>query len=203
MQADRQPIVPDKMTVAEFLQWSSSQPSGRYELYCGHAFKMQSERLRHVIVKGNIYSAMRAAISANGLACHALPDGATVVINADTCYEPDAVVQCSPLGNLDGLIATTPTIVVEVQSPSSTLSDIYEKLPDYMTVASIEHVLIVDPVKRRVLHCERRGSEGEFLTRLVGASAVLVLAVPGFTLDTASFFDSLDQTAEANGSATP
>jgi Uma2 family endonuclease len=199
MQAGRQPIIPQKMTVAEFLQWSSVQSSGRYELYCGHAFKMQSERLRHLIVKGNIYTAMRAAIHANGLACHALPDGATVVINSDTCYEPDAVVQCSPLGSLDGLVATTPTIVVEVQSPSSTLSDIYEKLPDYMTVDSIVHVLIVDPVKRRVLHHERRGADGEFLTRLVGATAALVLANPGITLETAAFFDGLDQASVADG----
>jgi Uma2 family endonuclease len=193
MQAGRQPIIPQKMTVAEFLQWSSAQSSGRYELYCGYVFKMQSERLRHMIIKGNIYTAMRAVIRDNQLPCHALPDGATVIINADTCYEPDAVVQCSPLGNLDGLVATAPTVVVEVQSPSSTLSDIYEKLPDYMTVASIVHVLIVDPVKRRVLHYERRGAEGEFLTRLVGATAALVLANPGFTLETEAFFDGLDQ----------
>jgi Uma2 family endonuclease len=203
MQAGRQPIIPQKMTVAEFLQWSLAQSSGRYELYCGYVFKMPSERLRHLIVKGNIYAAMRSAISDSGLPCTALPDGATVIIDADTCYEPDAVVQCSPLGSLDGLVATNPTVVVEVQSPSSTLSDIYEKLPDYMTVVSIVHVLIVDPVKRRVLHYERRGPESEFLTRLVGATATataaLVLVNPGFTLDTAAFFDGLDQTSGADG----
>jgi Uma2 family endonuclease len=199
MQAGRQPVIPQRMTVAEFLQWSSAQSSGRCELYCGYAFKMQSERLRHLIVKGNIYTTMLTAIRKSGLACYALPGGVTVVINADTCYKPDAVVQCSPLGSLDGLVATTPTIVVEVQSPSSTLSDIYEKLPDYMTVASIVHVLIVDPVKRRVLHHERHGADGEFLTRLVGATAALVLANPGITLETAAFFDGLDQASIADG----
>jgi hypothetical protein len=60
-------------------------------------------------------------------------------------------------------------------------------------------VLIVDPVKRRVLHHERHGAAGEFLTRLVGATAALVLANPGITLETAAFFDGLDQASVADG----
>jgi Uma2 family endonuclease len=195
MPAAREPVLTQKLTVQEFLAWSAIQVGGRFELFGGDVFKMQAERLRHLIVKGNIYAELRKAIRAAALSCHVLPDGATVVISDDTAYEPDAVVQCSPLGDLNGLVAKFPTIVVEVQSPSSTLSDIYEKLPDYMTVPSILHVLIVDPVKRRTLHYERQSDDGTFRTRLVGATAELRFNNPEFHLQTSTFFDDLDSAA--------
>jgi Uma2 family endonuclease len=190
MSAQPKPMQPKKMTVAEFLPWAESQP-GRYELVRGYAVEMPSERLRHVIVKGNIYSALQMAIRAAGPPCVVLSDGATVLISDDTSYEPDATLQCSPLADLDSVSLTAPTIVVEVQSPSSAVADTTTKLGDYMTVASIVHVLVVDPKLRRVMHHERQ-SNGYFLTRLSGQTDDLVFANPGFRVAIATFFEGLE-----------
>jgi Uma2 family endonuclease len=177
------------MTVTEFLPWAETQ-AGRYELIDGVPVKMQSERLRHLIVKGNIYAEFRNAVMKGGLACHVLPDGATVVISADVAYEPDVVVQCSPLGDLDGLCATAPSVVVEVLSPSSQESDVAVKLPDYMTVPSIAHVLVVDPVRQRVLHYERQ-ADAPFLARPLRVADTVVFDSPGFRVAITGFFTGL------------
>jgi Uma2 family endonuclease len=179
----------EKMTSAEFLPWAEAQ-AGRYELVDVVPVKMQSERLRHLIVKGNIYVEFRNAVMKAGLACHVLPDGATVVISDDVAYEPDVVVQCSPLGDLNGLCATAPSVVVEVLSPSSHESDVAVKLPDYMTVPSILHVLIVDPVRQRVLHYERQ-SNAPFLARPLRATDTVMFDNPGFRVAIAGFFSGL------------
>jgi Uma2 family endonuclease len=178
------------MTVAGFLPWSESQ-AGRYELVRGVAVEMQSERLRHVIVKGNIYGALHAAVRSAGLPCAVLSDGATVIISDDTAFQPDATVQCGPMDDLDGVAVSAPTIVVEVQSPSSAVADTTTKLGDYMTVASIEHILVVDPKLRRVMHHERQPS-GAFMTRLSGPADELVFTNPGFRVEVARFFEGLE-----------
>jgi Uma2 family endonuclease len=194
MSAQPKPTAPKKMTVAEFLPWAETRTDGRYELVDGVPVRMQSERLRHVVVKGNIYFAFRNAVVLANLKCHALPDGAAVIVTENTCYEPDVVVQCRPLGDLNRLVAMDPTIVVEVLSPSSEKSDEPIKLPDYMTVQSIHHVLIVDPLKCRVVHYERQDAT-TFLTRLVGLNDELRFAIPGFSVRSASFFEGLDEAA--------
>ncbi len=92
------------ITVDEFLAWSEGQERGRFELFDGEIVMQQSERIAHVRVKGNIYSALRSAIAHAGqiiafarrqarfLKCTALPDGATVRIADDTAFVPDALV---------------------------------------------------------------------------------------------------------------
>jgi Uma2 family endonuclease len=191
------PKMPPGMTVGEFLPWAEAQ-AGRYELVRGDPVLMQSERLRHAIVKGSIHGALEAAVRAAGLPCVVFPDGVTVIISDDTAYEPDATVQCSPMGDLDSVVASAPAIVVEVQSPSSAVADTTTKLGDYMTVASIRHILIVDPKLRRVMHHERQPS-GAFLTRLAGPADDLVFTSPAFRVAIAAFFDGLDVAAAATG----
>jgi Uma2 family endonuclease len=54
------------MTVAEFLDWASTQSRGRYELVRGEVVAMAPERALHNIVKSEVYVALRDAISAPG-----------------------------------------------------------------------------------------------------------------------------------------
>jgi Uma2 family endonuclease len=178
-----------KMTFAEFLLWSEAQ-AGRYELVRGYPVAMQSERARHAVVKGNVYMALRQAISDAKLPCTAYTDGLTVQIDDEHGFIPDALVQC---GGVDpySVTADRPVIVVEVQSPSSILSDVMDKLPEYMTVPSIEHVLIIDPFQLRVLHFERR-NDGTYTTRRLSRQDSVVFKLPGFTVFAEQFFEGLE-----------
>ena len=80
---------------------------------------MSPERIQHVRVKNRIWAALDRAIRQAGLDCEALGDGVTIEVDADTDYEPDAVVNCGPRLSPDTTVATNPVIVVEVPSPST------------------------------------------------------------------------------------
>jgi Uma2 family endonuclease len=67
-----------EFTAEEFIAWALEQPTGRYELDNGTVVATAPERVNHARVKSQGWLALRTAIAARGLACEALPDGATV-----------------------------------------------------------------------------------------------------------------------------
>ena len=177
-----------KMTVTTFHDWVPAQPQGRYELVRGEIIAMAPGRLRHVIVKGNVARVLREAVKQAKLPCTVFTDGVSVVIDDETSYGPDAVIDCGSTLNLDSVIAPNPMIVVEVTSPSSERNGHSGKVPDYMTVAGISHVLIIDPLQRRLVH-HARGEAGVFLTWILREGDTVVLEPPGVQVAVAGMFE--------------
>ena len=182
-----------RLTVAEYLVWAESAPTGRYELVRGEVVEISPERAWHNRMKGALYMALHLAIRRAGLPdCTAYTDGMTVQIDDQTAREPDALVQCSPIP-LDSLIANEPVIVVEVASPSSARSDVSTKLADYFTVPSIQHYLVVDMNSGLLLHT--RQADGEILPRIIRDGDVH-LDPPGLVIPFAEMVPTLDECAE-------
>ena len=171
---------PRRMTVPEFLDWAVAQRRGRYELVRGEVVKMAPERQRHLRVKGAVFRALGDAVTRAGLPYTVFPDGATIVIDNDHSREPDAAVQRDEVGNPDSVILDAPIIVVEITSPSSEGTDTEDKLVEYFSVASIQHYLIVNPVKRVVIH-HARGQGSDIVTR-IARSGEIDLTPPGMTV---------------------
>ena len=170
------------MTVDDFLVWVATQPkeAGRFELIDGHVVSMQSERLVHTEVKFALASNFRDAIRRAKLPCHALPDGALVRISKTRAFEPDTLVYCGSRHPPDVIEVPDPIIVCEVLSPDSLERDHGEKLEGYFTVPSIQHYLIVDPDRQRVIH-HRRGTGEDIITRLY-KSGTIKLDPPGIAV---------------------
>ena len=82
-----------RMTVEEYLAWAEGRP-GRYELHDGVVRAMSPESTGHAVIKAAVHMALRAAIRARQLPCHALPDGVTLRVDRHTAFEPDAQVYC-------------------------------------------------------------------------------------------------------------
>jgi Uma2 family endonuclease len=179
-----------RMTSRKFLEWASAQAAGRYELIRGEIVAMAPERARHVVVKLSVAIALRNALKAAGAPCTVLTDGISVVIDDETTYEPDATVQCGVPLDLDAVVASDPTIVVEVSSPSSAGADAGSKLADYLTVPSIAHVLIVDPL-RKITFLYSRTAGADVVTRILRDGGPVRLDPPGIEVDTAAFFEEL------------
>lgn len=182
-----------RMTVDEFLVWAENQP-GRYELVNGEIFAMSPERARHSLVKYATQTALSRAIKRADLPCHMMPDGMTVRIDAATTFEPDALAYCGPAIDLDAVEVPHPVIVVEVLSPGTKSVDTGAKLVGYFQLASVAHYLIIDPVKRLVVH-HRRGMEGLIETR-IASQGPLALTPPGLSLSVAELFADLPPPAE-------
>ena len=182
-----------RMNVDAFLVWAEGQP-GRYELVDGEVVAMSPERVRHAEVKASAYLALRSALSRAHLPCRALPDGMSVRVDRATLYEPDALVYCGARADPDATEITDPIIVVEVLSPSTAGVDSGRKLSGYFSIASVMHYLIVDPVKRLVIH-HGRGAEGLIATR-IATDGMLDLTPPGLSLTVAELFADLPPPAE-------
>ncbi|MDB5645921.1 Uma2 family endonuclease [Methylobacterium sp.] len=174
-----------RLSVEEFLAWAEHQP-GRFELLDGEIFAMSPQRVRHAETKFAVQLALRDGIHRAGLPCHMLPDGITVRVDNATSFEPNALVHCGEQLDADAITATDPVIVVEVLSPSTGRIDTGQKLVGYFRVPSVMHYLIVDPVRRMVIH-HRRGPEALIETRIC-ASGRIDLDPPGLSLDLEACF---------------
>jgi Uma2 family endonuclease len=168
-----------RMTVDEFLVWAEGRP-GRYELFKGDVYAMSPETVGHLEAKAAVHAALLAGIRALGLACYVLPDGATVRIDNETAYEPDALVYCGQKLPPSALEIPSPIIVVEVLSPSTHRVDVSLKLAGYFRLPSVAHYLIVDPAQPMIVH-HSRGSGDAILTRIVTVGSV-TLDPPGLEL---------------------
>jgi Uma2 family endonuclease len=110
-------------------------------------------------------------------------------VDADTDYEPDAVVNCGPPAPGDALAATNPVVVVEVLSPSTESIDLADKLADYFKVPTIQHYLIVRARRREVIHHSRSGSA--IISRVINIGGI-VLDPPGITIDLADIYPAVE-----------
>jgi Uma2 family endonuclease len=173
------------MTVDQFLTWANDRP-GRYEMLDGEVFAMSPQRAQHARAKSRIFMALHGAVRAGGISCEVFPDGMTVRVDPTTAFEPDALVVCGSRLDADAVEVNDPSIVVEVISPSTKAIDTGAKFTGYFSVASVMHYLIVDPVKRLVIH-HRRGTE-VIETRII-ADGALRLDPPGLDVPLAEMFD--------------
>lgn len=172
------------LTREQFRRWAEQQ-SERYERMNGEPVAMAPERIQDVRVKARAWAALDRAIAAAGVDCEALGDGVTIEIDADTDYEPDAVVNCGPAASPDAVAAANPVIVVEVVSPGTQSIDTSDKLAGYFRVDSIRHYLIVSTRKREVVHHQRDGDR--IVSRVVNVGK-LTLDPPGISIDIAELY---------------
>jgi Uma2 family endonuclease len=173
--------LPLRMTADEFIAWAMEQPEGkRYELVAGEVVAMAPERVGHGRAKFRIARRLAEAIELAKLPCDPFGDGMTVRVDADTIYEPDALVRCGPPIDDNAVEITDPIIVVEVVSPSSRRRDTGGKLEDYFRISSLRHYLIVKTENKAIIH-HRRDEAGEITTHII-RDGVLRLDPPGLVV---------------------
>ena len=176
---------PKRMTVDEYLAWAKERP-GRYELIDGVVREMAPETSDHADAKHAAVTALKSAIKRAGIAAYAKPDGMTVRISKHVSFEPDALVYMAPRVDGNSLEIPNPIIVVEVGSPSTRGYDTGFKLPNYMSLPSVQHVLLVNATEKRVVHHKRLPGGGTHTETI--SEGVLTLDPPGLEIPVADFF---------------
>ena len=174
-------IIPLHMTGDEFIVWAMDQPEGkRYELVAGEVVSMSPERVGHGRTKFRFARRFAEAIEMGQLSCEVFVDGVSVRVDADTLYEPDAMVRCGPPIDDNATEITDPVILVEVVSPSSRKRDSGSKLEDYFRIPSVRHYLIVKTENQAIIH-HSRDEAGTITTHIVRDGAIQ-LDPPGLTV---------------------
>lgn len=179
-----------RISVDEFLAWTAPDDL-TYELEAGIVVAMAPATVRHANVKMAVFLALRDAVRRAGLDCSVYSDGLAVRIDNETSYVPDAVVQCGPPPPDDESEVDRPAIVVEVLSLTTAYRDLGVKLAGYFQVPSLQHYLIIDPERRRVIW-HARANDGSIATRLpVETTGTLQLDPPGLSVPLSDLFDLL------------
>ena len=175
-----------RMSRDEYRRWAEQQPAGRFERIDGVVVAMAPERAIHADRKALVWLALRQAITAAGLPCHAYPDGMTVEVD-DNDFEPVAVVRCGERLPGDAIAVPEPLIVAEVLSPSTRGDDLTHKLVAYFRSPSVQHYLVFWPDRLQVLH-HRRQDDGQGIETRVVTSGEIRLDPPGITISVADVY---------------
>ena|SRR5271157_680892 len=173
-----------RLTREQFREWAGTR-RGRFERVGGEPVAMSPERIQHARIKSRVWAALDQAIRSARLACEALPDGVTIEVDADTDYEPDAIVNCGPPAPGDSVAATNPVVVVEVLSPGTQSVDLAEKLADYFRVPSIQHYLVVRATRHEVIHHRRVGTD--IITHVINLGSI-ALDPPGIAINVTDIY---------------
>ena len=150
----------------DYLRLAAEAPEGeRYELFDGEAVLMAPPSYRHSLITaafiGKFYSHL------TDKPCRVVGQDLMVGFrNSPTVFIPDVVVLCKPeewQNPEDKKILLNPTLIVEVQSPSTKKRDL-EKAFRYQQIPSLYDLLLVSQDEPEILHVWREQEGGMTLT---------------------------------------
>lgn len=176
------------MTAEKFLTWCLDQ-EGRWELVRGVPVRaMPGATRRHDTVVVNLIVALKTRLK--GGACSPQTSDQALQTVEDSIRRPDVTVDCGPTA-ANALKSSEPTIAFEVLSPSTRKTDRFRKLEEYKAVASLKHVVLVDP-DRPIVLLYSRGADGVWINDEVeGLERALALTAISIDLPLAEIYDGL------------
>lgn len=193
------PAPKNRMTVEEFLAWEAEQDDDNvYELNDGQIvvkdgtpmlvggvlMVMSAPSDEHQEIASNAAYALRRRLTPP---CRSIVQAKLPVPGRESAhYRPDVIVTCTPgpKGH------ATPSVVVEVLSPTTKDYDRGTKLEDYQELASVAEILLVASDKRRVRRWERDGARW-VVQDFIGGSAVPLPSL-GIELPLAEIYAGLE-----------
>ena len=146
---------------SEYLALEACSPA-RHEYVAGEIFAMTGASIRHNIIAGNLYTALRTHL--RGTPCRALMEGVKLYLKKERSYfYPDVMVTCeSRLLELDAetQLVDSPALIIEVLSPTTEGIDRREKLRAYRTLPGLKEYAMVSQDECKVELYRRRGDIG-------------------------------------------
>jgi Uma2 family endonuclease len=160
----------------------------RHEYIKGLVYAMAGSSEDHNRIAGNIFGFLHSAL--RGQRCEPFVTDMKVRMApspAEVFYYPDVVVACDPTDNAK-YYRERPTLVVEVLSESTRLTDEREKTWAYHQVTSLEAYVMVEQEQPIVtlLHRQELAWRREILT---GADAVLKLECLGVEIPFSAIYE--------------
>ena len=161
------------ISAEEYLQSEARSPV-RNEYVSGEVFAMTGGTLRHNVIAGNLFAAVRTHL--RNTPCRAFMNDVRLrIAKANAYYYPDLLVSCvrggQPMdlesGEVDDVV-----LIVEVLSQSTEAIDRREKLLAYRTLASLAEYALISQDQARIEIHRRRGDIGWDKIEYAGAETV-------------------------------
>ena len=176
-----------RMSPEEFLEWGLHQDR-RYELIHGVPVAMAGSNQAHDTVVGNALGMLYGQL--RGQTCRKFTADIAVRIPAGNIRRADAGIDCGPYDR-NATSASAPFLVLEVLSPSTRDFDMFGKLEEYKSVATLRHIVLVDPDTPQVFHWSRPDGGAWRHVLLEGLDAVIEFPEIEVSLDLASLYEGL------------
>jgi Uma2 family endonuclease len=178
-----------RWTVDEFFDWQKTQPV-RYELVGGFPVRLMAGATNvHDDIVVNLIAELREQLRGGG--CRPFTGDGSIETRPGQIRRPDAGIDC---GRRDpnAMIAAEPRMVAEVLSPSTRDFDTFEKLEEYKGVASLDHLLVIEPNAPEVVVWSR-GADRAWERRLVaGLDQEVAMDQLGVTLALSGLYEGVE-----------
>jgi len=174
-------------TVEEFLEMEEASLT-KHEYVAGEIYALSGATARHNRIAGNVFAQLWNA--ARDGPCRVYASDMRLRIGNDAVYYPDVQVICDP-GEAEHLYTVAPCVVVEVLSPSTSATDLREKLLVYKRIESLRAYMIVFQDQLRVLR-HYRAEDNNWFDALHGAESKVPFPCPEVELTLADIYQGLD-----------
>ena len=141
------------MTLEEFLAWELQQEE-KHEFVDGEIIAFAGGKNRHHWLAIELI----LVIAPHARPCRTGGSDTSVQMKNSARY-PDVVVTCDERDTLDEQVVRYPTLIVEVLSESTAMTDRTEKLAEYTAIETLQEYLLVDS-RKHWAQIFRRSSEG-------------------------------------------
>ena len=185
------PLSLNYLTVEEYLKAEESSEI-RHEYLGGQIFAMSGASREHNLIAGNIFARFRTHL--RGSSCRTFISDMKVKIQtdnqkADLFYYPDVVVTCNPTDE-QRFFLTSPSLIIEVLSPSTETTDRREKLLNYQKLDTLREYVLVSQDKVKV-EVYRKDAQGNWSLIILGKDDELHLDSIGATLTMSEIYEDV------------
>jgi Uma2 family endonuclease len=116
-----------------------------------------------------------------GQACQPFSDDTAIRIPNGNTRRPDIGADCGPF-DPDAPAVDSPSLVIEVLSPSTRTLDMFVRLDECKTVPGLRHIILIDPDFPLAIHWARGPDQTWHLARHEGLEAEIVISDLDVTL---------------------
>ena len=184
-------IADNRISRDEYLQGELASEI-RHEYVAGNVYAMSGGTLNHQRIAGNF---MRmAGNQLAGKPC--FPTGSDFKLQVplgggeEAFYYPDGMIICVPVPG-DALFTDSPSVILEVLSPTTRRIDEVQKFRDYLTIPTLGTYILAE-TESPFLTLHRRDGAGFRRETLSGPDAILDLPEAGITIPLAELYRDVD-----------
>jgi Uma2 family endonuclease len=171
-----QPEHPPRMSESEYLRFEADSPI-KHEYAAGQVYAMAGAGWNHNLINGNTQTVLNNHLA--GKPCAVVSsDMRLKVTGKSVSYRyPDTMVICGEPQFAEKRSDTilNPTVIVEIVSPSTALTDHNEKLDEYLCIESLQEYVLIAQHEAKVEVYSRQYSGRWLYTPLKGLDATLEL----------------------------
>ena len=164
----------------------------RHEYVAGNVYAMSGGTLNHQRIAGNFAYLVRRELA--GKAC--FPTGSDFKLQVplgggeEAFYYPDGMIICVPVPG-DALFTDSPSVILEVLSPSTRRNDEVQKFRDYLTILTLGTYILAE-TESLFLTLHRRNGAGFRRETLAGPDAILDLPEVGISISLTDLYKDVD-----------